>query len=581
MDALQQSAFLQALGWSLADSIWQMGIAWLIYFISVRYFVLSAIQKHNLAVLSLAAGSLAFVSSIIYRLAYPSSPGYIESFFIYSPLVNKPFIENIFPVISGIYLLLSFFMLLRFTWLYKKTRELNRITSFKAPIELRLFTQKSALKIGIKKQITVGITSGINTPVTIGFFKPIILLPVSVTNHLSTEQAETILLHELFHIKRNDYLINILVNFSSIFLYFNPFARLICNAIKTEREHCCDDAVMQFNYEPETYATALFKLEKLRQTNTPVMAMAATGKGNLLNRIKRILSGEEDSQVSMPGILWGMASLVLITFFALHAGNNFHSSRLVSIPNYSLEFFSLGTGQPRKAEPAKEDLVSVQEEVEILPEQGLTSQNKTSEKQIFTINLNKTSNKNSKSSATVSEIQILDLEPSNDSGIEEVQEVIVEGRPIIRFVEKESKREYSLAEKAIFEAPEIFTANTPAFLPKNVLNFNAIYFKDTIPMEQFMKEMEKTMVLAEAKIKEIYKSGYKLQEETEKQLLEVQKSLNNKLAQLNAQRVQLYSREALRQAEIQLQNLQKLKLDMQAELELLQQQNKKGRIVEL
>src|SRR5690606_2055815 len=220
MDALQQSAFLQALGWSLADSIWQMGIAWLIYFISVRYFVLSAIQKHNLAVLSLAAGSLAFVSSIIYRLAYPSSPGYIESFFIYSPLVNKPFIENIFPVISGIYLLLSFFMLLRFTWLYKKTRELNRITSFKAPIELRLFTQKSALKIGIKKQITVGITSGINTPVTIGFFKPIILLPVSVTNHLSTEQAETILLHELFHIKRNDYLINILVNFSSIFLYF-------------------------------------------------------------------------------------------------------------------------------------------------------------------------------------------------------------------------------------------------------------------------------------------------------------------------------------------------------------------------
>jgi hypothetical protein len=121
----------------------------------------------------------------------------------------------------------------------------------------------------------------------IGFFKPAILLPLAAFNNLSIQQIEAILLHELAHIRRNDYLLNLIQCVIDTLLFFNPFAWWISKNIRREREKSCDEIVLQLS-EPYLYARALLALEEFGQTNR--LAMAATTKHpQLLHRIKNIM----------------------------------------------------------------------------------------------------------------------------------------------------------------------------------------------------------------------------------------------------------------------------------------------------
>src|SRR5690606_41106872 len=146
----------------------QMGIAWMLYFLVVKLFSLTAEQRHNLAVLALSAGSMAFVVGLIARLAKPGTYGYLEEFLINSRIFETSFSENIFPFISGVYLLVAAGMLIRFTWLYRNTRNLHNLSGYKAPVDLRVFAQQAAHHIDIKKKLTLTSTDVINTPINIG-----------------------------------------------------------------------------------------------------------------------------------------------------------------------------------------------------------------------------------------------------------------------------------------------------------------------------------------------------------------------------------------------------------------------------
>lgn len=96
-------------------------------------------------------------------------------------------------------------------------------------------------------------------------------------------------MHELAHIKRNDYLINILQTIVETILFFNPFVWLISAIIRREREHCCDDLVLLHTREPLNYATALAALASY-PGNASGLLVAASGQSYpLFHRIKRIL----------------------------------------------------------------------------------------------------------------------------------------------------------------------------------------------------------------------------------------------------------------------------------------------------
>jgi beta-lactamase regulating signal transducer with metallopeptidase domain len=154
-------------------------------------------------------------------------------------------------------------------------------------------TQKRYIKLN--GPVKLLISANAQVPMVIGFLKPIILLPAAAITQLDPQQLETILLHELAHIKRHDYLVNILQTIVETILFFNPFVWFISTMIRREREHCCDDLVVNHVSEPILYATALASLASQRRTVSHII-VAATGKPTqLYNRIERIMEMKKKS----------------------------------------------------------------------------------------------------------------------------------------------------------------------------------------------------------------------------------------------------------------------------------------------
>jgi beta-lactamase regulating signal transducer with metallopeptidase domain len=151
------------------------------------------------------------------------------------------------------------------------------------------YIHELTLKLKINRTIRLAESALIHAPVVFGFLKPIILIPVGMCTALSTHQLETILLHEMMHIRRRDYVANLIQTCIEAIYFFNPFVWMLSSFIKQEREHCCDDAVVRLHGSASEYVHALSALEEIRLTKVGVSLSFAESKNQLLTRIKRIM----------------------------------------------------------------------------------------------------------------------------------------------------------------------------------------------------------------------------------------------------------------------------------------------------
>jgi len=342
MNFLYQSAFLKALGWALLNSLWQMALLWLVYMgLTMNGKKLLSRQRHAIALLSLAGGSAWFLVTLIINLYKAASGPQVIT--VYVENASDPFAGSIpgliahwfepaLPFLSLAYLLAAAFLFVRFYFQYRHTQQLFTTGLQKADPEWRIFLQQAVQQMSIKKKVQIWLSSMVDTPVTFGIFKPVILLPIAAVNHLSMKQAEAIILHELNHIRRNDYLVNLLIACVDVVLFFNPFARLLTGIIRKERENCCDDLVLQFCYEPQSYARALLTLEQNR-IDTGALALAATGKDKyfLLNRVKRILGNEPVSNPFSQKLVAYLFSTLLIAFIGWYNPGNIIIKKLDAV----------------------------------------------------------------------------------------------------------------------------------------------------------------------------------------------------------------------------------------------------------
>jgi len=136
----------------------------------------------------------------------------------------------------------------------------------------------------------------------------VILLPLDLLAGMPAGQLETILLHELAHIRRHDYLVNLLQTVAENLLFYHPAVWWISRVIRTEREHCCDDLVVAVRGDAHDYAVALTTLETRRWTGEPVLA--STG-GNLVKRIHRLLHHSERPHTALTPAF--AACLIVVT----------------------------------------------------------------------------------------------------------------------------------------------------------------------------------------------------------------------------------------------------------------------------
>lgn len=130
-------------------------------------------------------------------------------------------------------------------------------------------------------------------PMVVGWLRPVILLPASALTGLTLEQLESIIAHELAHVRRCDYLVNAFQNAVETLMFYHPAVWWVSRCVREEREHCCDDLVVRVCSDRVVYARALFRLEELRGTPAR-LAFAASG-GSLLQRMRRLLGGAPEA----------------------------------------------------------------------------------------------------------------------------------------------------------------------------------------------------------------------------------------------------------------------------------------------
>jgi bla regulator protein BlaR1 len=170
-------------------------------------------------------------------------------------------------------------------------------------------------KITISKPVTLLQSELVSVPVAIGWLKPVILLPVGVIFQLSPEQVESILLHELAHIRRQDYLVNILQGIVEAVFFFNPALLWLSSLIRQEREACCDDVVLAHISRKSDYLEALLALGGHTGKINLAMTLAA-GSSQLKHRLKRMIC-LENQKLSVREVFSLLLGLVFITAFTL------------------------------------------------------------------------------------------------------------------------------------------------------------------------------------------------------------------------------------------------------------------------
>ena len=173
-------------------------------------------------------------------------------------------------------------------WVWLQGLRFRQASPAGAEWHLRLSTLQR--RLGVSQTVELLKSAAVEVPMVLGWLRPVILVPASAFLGLSTEALEAVLAHELAHIRRHDYLVNLLQSVVEILLFYHPAVWWLSTQIRTERENCCDDVAVAYCGDALAYAKALAALEGLREP-APFrieLALAADG-GSLMHRIQRLI----------------------------------------------------------------------------------------------------------------------------------------------------------------------------------------------------------------------------------------------------------------------------------------------------
>ena len=172
-----------------------------------------------------------------------------------------------------------------------------------------------ASRLGLGQTPHVAELPSVETPTVVGWMRPVILLPIAALANLTPSQVEAILAHELVHIRRHDFAVNVAQTVAETLLFYHPGVWWLSGRIRVEREHCCDDAAVELSGDAVEYARALTELEAWRSSGT-TLALGVT-TGSLTHRVRRIL---RLPHIREPRSLSGAVSLMLALVLVVGVG---------------------------------------------------------------------------------------------------------------------------------------------------------------------------------------------------------------------------------------------------------------------
>jgi beta-lactamase regulating signal transducer with metallopeptidase domain len=174
---------------------------------------------------------------------------------------------------------------LAFAWLYLERLRRSALRPVPAAVAARVLD--IGKRLAVSRVVRAAQSASVQVPSVVGWLRPVILLPASALTGLSAAHLDAIIAHELAHVRRHDFVANLLQTAAEILLFYHPACWWISRRIRAEREHACDDIAVSLCGDRLVYATALADLETLRASTR--LALAATD-GPLLQRVRRLLS---------------------------------------------------------------------------------------------------------------------------------------------------------------------------------------------------------------------------------------------------------------------------------------------------
>ncbi|MFC5408617.1 M56 family metallopeptidase [Larkinella bovis] len=322
-----------ALGWALVHTLWQGVLLTALAALALRWTArMSSDVRYGLGIGALALQVLVFLGTvwICYEPVIPSvSFGSEQPSTMAQPvLITRDasghgwsgslteWLHQHLSLLVMIWQLGSALLLIRLAggWLLVQRLTLRNVRS--APEAWQAYTHQLACRLGMVQAVRLVESADISVPMTIGWLKPVILLPIGLLTGLSPKQVEAVLVHELAHIRRYDYLVNLIQSVVEIVLFFHPAIWWLSARIRQEREHCCDDRAIRVCGERTSLAQALVHIEGRRQTAWPApeLAMAfGARKQSLLQRVKRVIGVSEPQSSVTPNGLVVAGCLLLLT----------------------------------------------------------------------------------------------------------------------------------------------------------------------------------------------------------------------------------------------------------------------------
>jgi len=325
---LLSQKIISVIGWTLVHSLWQGALIALLGFFLLMMFRKSSANTRYLIGVSLLL--LMFLMSMVTlqlvfqaEAASPAADRPILAGTSSSPdqamqavlwLRVKGFFNQGLPLLVTIWFLGALFFFLKFVsgilvnqhLRHHHTREVTEYW------EKRLHAL--AARLHVRRRVVLRESIMARVPLTIGHLKPVILFPLGMLTQVPPSQVEALIVHELSHILRRDYLVNLLQNIMDILYFYHPGIRWISQQIRTEREHCCDDLTVSALGDRSAYARALTRIGESSLGASTHLAMAASGESfTLLNRIRRLYP----MNTQKPRFKDGMISLVAMAAFAL------------------------------------------------------------------------------------------------------------------------------------------------------------------------------------------------------------------------------------------------------------------------
>jgi beta-lactamase regulating signal transducer with metallopeptidase domain len=338
---------MEVLGWTLLHFCWQAAVIALVY--RIVDLALPAKARSNLryglalaALLSMFAISLTTFAyeemrgakeSVVLQASAPEVAQQVRNEFLSLPVVKASlttqagqyvdlanYAARWMPWLDAAWLMGVLLLSVRTVGGWWLIQGLRRSGVSTVPENVYCSLARLSQRMGISRMIEVRISGRISGPLTMGVFRSLVLLPVSMLTALNEEQLEVVLAHELAHIRRADYLWNMLQSMIETLFFFHPAVWWVSNKLRQQRELCCDDAALACCSDPLVYATALLRLEEQRSSRLH-LAMALDGHqagSGLRDRIVRILGESPQSRREIaPLSLLGVCVMLSLLLFPL------------------------------------------------------------------------------------------------------------------------------------------------------------------------------------------------------------------------------------------------------------------------